>query len=381
MIRFYRNVFFTILILLALSAILIGVGYECSKLTTRLYPNGDPEYRWQPVIEPETPVGDTWISVKGELNTIDYEYFLDPEQSFPYTHYSLDFVDEGGVFTAVDLSRYDRMSFDVLCDPKNVLLVAVFSFDEKVTDLADLATRRVSSSAFSCDSQWQTSTIHFEDIATPDWWLSKFGYKYSDKRYAFDKVMGIAFINSLQSPIDTHSRVRLTKVMLLGEQAQYLNFAIFASIVLWIAGLAFLMRHYIQVLTADIREKLRLDLPLVAYKKLTIEPQKDKEKSLLLRHMATEYASPELSLEASATALGINRTKINDMLKEELGLTFTAYLNKLRLTEAARLLSEKDESTVSEIAYSVGYNNVSYFNKLFKNEYGCTPKTFKNMSG
>jgi len=79
----------------------------------------------------------------------------------------------------------------------------------------------------------------------------------------------------------------------------------------------------------------------------------------------------------AATALGVNRTKINDILKEELGLTFSTYLNKLRLTEAARLLSENEEANVSEIAYSVGYNNASYFNKLFKAEYGCVPKTFK----
>ena len=95
--------------------------------------------------------------------------------------------------------------------------------------------------------------------------------------------------------------------------------------------------------------------------------------------MATEYADPDLTLEKAITILGINRTTINEILKRELGFTFTAYLNKLRLTEAARLLSEKDNASVAEIAHSVGYNNVSYFNKLFKNEYGYTPKTFKYL--
>ena len=35
---------------------------------------------------------------------------------------------------------------------------------------------------------------------------------------------------------------------------------------------------------------------------------------------------------------------------------------------------------MAEIAYSVGYANVSYFNKLFKQEYGCTPKASRNVS-
>ena len=68
------------------------------------------------------------------------------------------------------------------------------------------------------------------------------------------------------------------------------------------------------------------------------------------------------------------------MLKAELGLTFSSYLKKLRLTEAARLLAEGSSATIGEIAYSVGYANVSYFNKLFKDEYGCPPTVFRNMA-
>jgi AraC-like DNA-binding protein len=61
-------------------------------------------------------------------------------------------------------------------------------------------------------------------------------------------------------------------------------------------------------------------------------------------------------------------------------MTFTGYVNKLRLTEAARLLTEQSTATVAEIAYSVGYANVSYFNRLFKEEYNCTPKSFRALA-
>ena len=114
----------------------------------------------------------------------------------------------------------------------------------------------------------------------------------------------------------------------------------------------------------------------MAYRQLSIEPHRDKEKSQVLRFMATEYKNPDMSLEFAVAGLGINRSKINDLLKDELSMTFNAYLNKLRLAEAARLLSRQGEINVTEIAYSVGYNNVSYFGKLFKNEYGCTPGKF-----
>jgi AraC-like DNA-binding protein len=118
---------------------------------------------------------------------------------------------------------------------------------------------------------------------------------------------------------------------------------------------------------------------LVAYQQLTVEPHRDKDKSAILHFMATNYSNADLSLEPMAASIAVSRTKINDILKAELGFTFTGYLNKLRLTEAARLLAEKEDANIAEIAYSVGYKNVSYFNKLFKEEYGCTPKTFKSI--
>jgi len=111
-----------------------------------------------------------------------------------------------------------------------------------------------------------------------------------------------------------------------------------------------------------------------------LEPFKDKEKATVLRFIATNYTNSELDLDSVVAGTGVNRNKVNDFLKAELGITFTTYLKKLRLTESARLLTENPAATVAEVAYSVGYGNVSYFNKLFKEEYGCTPKTFRSVT-
>jgi AraC-like DNA-binding protein len=51
---------------------------------------------------------------------------------------------------------------------------------------------------------------------------------------------------------------------------------------------------------------------------------------------------------------------------------------KLRLAEASRLLVENTSASIAEIAYSVGYKNSSYFIKLFKEEYQCMPKAFRD---
>lgn len=377
MLMFYRNALAAFIATLVLTVLVVYAGVTKSNLSASLFPGRDANLLWASAIEPPSPVGKTQVSVKNNLGTIEYDFFLDSAQPYPYTHYTLAFIDAIQPHRTVNLTQYSSISFKVLCDPKNVLLLVLFSFDDKVTDMTNASSRRVSSMAFTCDTHWTTVRIELDELDTPHWWLGRYGYDFSDTGYRLDKTMGFAWVNSLQSPLDTTSHVKLTDVKLLGTDPRYTYAAAALSLGLWIIFFVWLFSRYVAVLKIDIREKVKQDQPLMAYKKLSIEPQKDKEKSAVLRFMATEYANPELSLEMAAAALGVNRTKINDILKEELGLTFSTYLNKLRLTEAARLLSENEEANVSEIAYSVGYNNVSYFNKLFKTEYGCVPKTFK----
>lgn len=378
MLKFYRNATLALLGLVLLTVAIVYVGVIRSRLNVSLFP-ADDTFLWASAIEPKTPQGKTQLILKNEVGTVEYNFFLDPEKPFPYSHYSIYFVDQIQSFMQVDLSRYSGVSFKIQCDPKNVLLFVLFSFDDKVTNLNDMASRRVSSTAFSCDNHWASVRINFDDLDTPHWWLGRHGYDFSETGYQLNKTMGFAWVNSLQSPLNTPSHVKLTDVKLVGTDARFIYAATALSLCLWVVFFVWLVRRYVRVLTFEIKERVKQDQPFIAYKKLSIEPQKDKEKSSVLRFVATEYANPDLSLEGAAAALGINRTKINDILKEELGLTFTAYLNKLRLTEAARLLSENPDANVSEIAYSVGYNNVSYFNKLFKHEYGCAPKTFKDL--
>lgn len=379
MFKFYRNALVACLMLSVLTAAIIYGGFVKSRLTLSLFPERDADLLWAAAIEPKIPIGKTQLTLKSDTGVIEYDFFLDPDKTFPYTHYSMYFVDEIQSFAQVDLTRYSEISFRIQCDSKNVLLLVLFSFDEKVTKLSDMSSRRVSSTAFSCDNRWATVTIGFDELDVPHWWLGRYGFEFSDQHYQLSKVMGLAWVNSLQSPQNIPSSVKLTDIKIQGTDLRYFYVALALSLVLWVLFFVWQFRRYLVVLTAELRERVKQDQPLIAYKKLSIEPQKDKEKSSLLRYMATEYANPELSLEMAAATLGINRTKINDLLKDELGLTFSTYLNKLRLTESARLLSENEDANVSEIAYSVGYNNVSYFNKLFKQEYGCAPKTFKQL--
>jgi AraC-like DNA-binding protein len=323
--------------------------------------------------------GSSLLTVNDSTYALDFNYNLRQGVDYPYVSVVLWFKDFRNPEQFIDLSNYTALTFGVLCNPHDVLTFAIITFDNRISIPNDFSTLRTPVEFFSCTDTWEQIEIDIKRMEVPKWWLSFHNIELSSREYRLDQVLGISFGPSSQSPLDTPSKVKINELTLHGRDWRYVYALCVLTVLIWGGFVLWLFRYHTRHLIANIEEKMRRNQPLISYQKLSVEPQKDREKTLLLRFIATEYANPDLSLESAISALGINRTKINEILKKELGFTFTAYLNKLRLTEAARLLSENDKASVAEIAYSVGYNNVSYFNKLFKNEYGCTPKTFKNI--
>jgi AraC-like DNA-binding protein len=61
--------------------------------------------------------------------------------------------------------------------------------------------------------------------------------------------------------------------------------------------------------------------------------------------------------------------------KKQTNITFTDFVNQYRITQAKTLLLQ--DKTVSEVCYEVGFDSLSYFNKLFKKLTGENPSAFK----
>lgn len=58
-----------------------------------------------------------------------------------------------------------------------------------------------------------------------------------------------------------------------------------------------------------------------------------------------------------------------------MGQTPSEFIRTIRLARAAELL-KMNKGTVSEIAFEVGFNNLSYFSKCFQEQYGVVPSEF-----
>jgi AraC-like DNA-binding protein len=67
------------------------------------------------------------------------------------------------------------------------------------------------------------------------------------------------------------------------------------------------------------------------------------------------------------------------MLKQETGKTAIELIHIYLINEAKNRL-KKDDQRVSEIAYGLGFGDLSYFSRLFKKETGMTPNQYKKRS-
>jgi AraC-like DNA-binding protein len=377
--EFYKKALVGCFCLIAASVLF---GYICLKqsyLKTSLLPSGDSPLAWQ--AQPSwdiRPGGAATLHIHESRERLRFDFSVPKSVEQVFAGVELLFRDGKGKPVHVDLSRYTSISLTVRCSPANTLSLGIPTFVGGISKRDEYLSYRAPTAYFSCSGNESRVELDLTRLETPQWWFYMAEQDLSRQAYKLDKVPKLFIGSTFQSPRDVTSSVEIAGLELRGRDRRYLLLFAVMAVIAWSGFGLWFFRKHTRALINDVKDKLQKDLPFVAYQQLSLEPHRDKEKTAILQFIATRYADAELDLERVVEETGINRNKINDVLKTELGFTFSGYLNKLRLTEAARLLAEKDTATVAEIAYSVGYGNVSYFNKLFKEEYGCTPKAFRS---
>ena len=133
-------------------------------------------------------------------------------------------------------------------------------------------------------------------------------------------------------------------------------------------------RHSIQQMTMGL---LFLELVNhVGHEEITTSP--DSRWALtVLNYIESHYADAEL--QALAETLHYDVSWLSREIRRTTGKTFTDLVQTRRLSQAAYLL-ENTHLAVSEIANRIGYENVSYFHRLFSREFGMTPNAFRKKA-
>lgn len=93
-------------------------------------------------------------------------------------------------------------------------------------------------------------------------------------------------------------------------------------------------------------------------------------------YIMKENITNNITVSEVAFKLNMSVPNFSNKFKKLTSITPNEYLKNLKLAKAKELLAYE---SVTEVAYDLGYENISYFIKLFKDKYGVTPKKFQTI--
>ena len=102
-------------------------------------------------------------------------------------------------------------------------------------------------------------------------------------------------------------------------------------------------------------------------------------------HLAQIYGQGEspmtittLSRQEIAKAVGVSKNYLTQIFHQELDISPWEYLTRYRIKEAKELLHSTDAS-IAYIAARVGFDDASYFGRVFRKQVGCSPLTYRDQ--
>jgi AraC-like DNA-binding protein len=100
--------------------------------------------------------------------------------------------------------------------------------------------------------------------------------------------------------------------------------------------------------------------------------------SAIKAYILTAIDNPALCLDDVAVQQGISSSYVRKLFAAE-GAKFASYVLGIRLEKVLRMLVDPDSRShsISAIALKCGFNDISYFNRVFRKRYGCTPSDLR----
>ncbi|WP_233861448.1 helix-turn-helix domain-containing protein [Tenacibaculum piscium] len=96
-----------------------------------------------------------------------------------------------------------------------------------------------------------------------------------------------------------------------------------------------------------------------------------------VKYIKENITKNDLSLAIIAEKACMSKSHFFKKFKNTLGITPVDYINYEKIKFAKQLLKNNPDQNIADIAYKTGFNNVTYFNRLFKRNECVTPQQFK----
>ena len=214
-----------------------------------------------------------------------------------------------------------------------------------------------------------TYHLKFKQFRHPEWWEDLHHMPKALKNSPDLKHILHVNIGSAYSPgLEMEKSLEIRSIVFSRN-----NRVLFLIMTILFMSCAFI---YFGILYLIASRKLNYSNITVSYKPLEISDNRVKiEKCIAF--INTNYQNSELSLEIIAKETAFTPRRITSIIHNHYRCNFKTYLNRIRINESKRFLVQTDLN-IGEIAFKVGFNNQSHFNRVFKSELGLSPTEYRD---
>ena len=108
----------------------------------------------------------------------------------------------------------------------------------------------------------------------------------------------------------------------------------------------------------------------------TFASQADRISQKQMVNYINENYGDKITLQNIAEAGKVSKSKCCSLFKTYMGISPIDYVNAYRL-RVSRTILEKEDTPISDVAYTCGFSSQSYFTKLFNRTFNMTPRDYR----
>ena len=354
-------------IALIITVLVIGllVGYYTIQNELLLTP-GNEQFSFSPFVDNGNGGNSEVFNVQKNDSVISFDFLLKEGFMNPYVGLNISHATE----TFFSANNSNQIMIDISTEGMENLGLYQYTFSKanQKKDVPEIITFYHSIKLLEGRNKY---VVSLRELKIPDWFLQENNnYKAQDHaKPNFNKVQITNITTAYPAKIGDTGSLKIYSVVYNRN-----NRALYAYAILCFISLVFILIivHFIKRKFSATSETLT-----ISYKPIEVEKSKLDQK-VHLSFISANFSNSELSLEMVSEATGMQQRSVTNDIHSAFGCNFKTYVNHIRINESKRLLKESNLN-VGEIAYKVGFNNQSHFNRVFKSVTSISPTAYREQ--
>jgi AraC-like DNA-binding protein len=305
------------------------------------------------------------VSKEIKNNEIFLEYKLKRDFQSPYVGIKV----TNNQKNFIKVAKHNQLSIDI--EGNGVKNIILFIYTNNPSPKDSLKDKELCFyEIIDISSERKQYKIDLETLKVPDWWRDINNYLPNEKiEPDLNEINSINIGTAYSQNIEAKSTIQIYSLAFTRANKQSYYDIVFMEIGLIIILLSI---HAIRKYFKDKTKKVS-----IVYEPVNVDNE-TQQINKYLDYINRNFQNPDLTITLVSKQTGINQKRIANSIQKSFDCNYKTYVNQIRITEAKRLLKET-ELNIGEIAFKVGFNNQSHFNRLFKSQVGLNPSEFREF--